>query len=379
MKIGINALYLLPGKVGGSETYIRNLVKCFAKSGDDNVFVVFINKESVGIFEDLSPMIEVVLCPLSASHRAFRILWEQFLLPVQVRRHNIDILFSAGMTSPFFCPVPSVLVLFDLQHVNQPQNFPVVHLWFLRTIIYLSAKTADGIVAISEKVKNDIVKFYKIIPDEIAVTYLAVDHEVFYPRVKNEVETIRTKYGLPEKFVLYAASSLPHKNHIRLFEALKIVKKEGCRMKLVLIGARDKGDDLIAAKIKEMDLEEDIVFTGWLPFEDIPLIYCASEVFVFPSLHEGFGIPVLEAMACGIPVVCSDIEPIMEVAGDAAFLVDPYNPADIARGIITVVRDKQACADLVVKGHKRAAEFTWENTAEKSLSFLSSFRKRKKG
>lgn len=377
MIIGINALFLLPCMVGGSETYIRNLVKCFAKTQGDNSFVVFINKESVGIFDALSPMIEVVCSPIHASNRPLRILWEQLVLPFQVWRYKIDILFSAGMTSPFFCPVSSVLVLFDLQHVNQPQNYPAVHLCFLRTIIYLSAKTADGIVTISEKVRKDIIKDYRIAPDEIAVTYLAVDHNAFFPRGRNETEAIRAKYELPERFVLYAASSLPHKNHTRLFEALKIVKTELGNIKLVLIGARDKGDDLILAKIKELDLEDDIVFTGWLPYEDMPLIYCASEVFVFPSLYEGFGIPVLEAMACGIPVVCSNIEPITKVVGNAAILVDPYSPVDIARGIISVSVDKKVCNDLVRKGFKRAAEFTWKDTAEKSLIFMNSLKQRK--
>ncbi|MFZ2197030.1 MAG: glycosyltransferase family 1 protein [Thermodesulfovibrionales bacterium] len=374
MKIGINALYLLPGKVGGSETYIRNLVKCFAKSRDDNVFVVFINKESVGIFEELSPHIEVVLCPFSASHRAVRILWEQFLLPFQVWQHKIEILFSAGMTSPFLCSVTTVLVIHDLQHVNQPENYSSVYLCFLRMIVYLSAKTADKVVTISEKVKADIIKFYKIAAENIYITYNAVDHNAFSPRDSNEVETIRKKYRLPEKFVLYAASSLPHKNHIRLFEAMKIIRQEGRGMKLVLVGARFKWSDVIVAKIEEMGIKDDVIFIGWVPFEDLPLIYCASEIFVFPSLHEGFGIPVLEAMACGVPVVCSNIEPITEVAAGAAFLVDPLDPRAIARALCTVAQDRVIRENLITLGFCRAAEFSWEATARKTIDCLLSRR-----
>lgn len=374
MRIGINALYLLPGKVGGSETYIRNLMECFARVDRSNTYVVFINKESVGIFERLSPGVEVVLCPIQASQRTVRVLWEQLILPFQLLRHKIDVLLSAGMTSPFFCPAISVLVIFDLQHINQPQNYSRLYLLFLKTIIYLSAKTADRVVTISRKVREDIVKFYGIPPDAITVTYLGVDHTVFYPREKGAVASARTKYKLPDRFMLYAASSLPHKNHARLLEAFKLLKKNCGDMKLVLVGARHKGRAVIVEKIEELEIKDDVVFMGWVPFEDLPLIYCASEIFVFPSLHEGFGMPVLEAMACGIPVVCSNIEPITEVAGGAALLVDPLDPGAIARGVYAVTQDRVIRENLITLGFCRAAGFTWENTVRKTIDCLLSQR-----
>lgn len=374
MKIGINALYLLPGKVGGTEIYIRNLVKWLLKIDKDNTYVIFINKESRGIFDEFGSGIEVVLCPIQASSRPVRILWEQFMLPFQIWHYKINILLSAGMTSPFFCPSTSVLVIHDLQHINQPRNFSWFYLFFLKNIIYLSTKTADGIVVISEKVKQDLIKFYKIPPENIAVVHHAADHNMFFVRDKDEVVSVRVKYNLPERFVLYIASSLPHKNHERLLQAFRIVKERVPGIKLVLIGARDKGYDVISKRIKEIGLEDDIIFLGWLPFKDIPMIYCASDVFVFPSVHEGFGLPILEAMACGIPVVCSNIEPLTEVAGNAAFFVDPYSPSDIADGILSVIQDQQLQKNLIEKGFKKAGEFTWRNTALKTLSFLTSYK-----
>jgi glycosyltransferase involved in cell wall biosynthesis len=371
MRIGINALYLLPGKVGGTEVYIRNLVKHLAGTGGNNIFVIFINKESEGVF-DPGPNIEIVPCPLKASNRPLRIFWEQVVLPFRVFHHKIDILFSAGMTSPLVCPVPSVLVIFDLLHVLQPQNFPRWYLLFLKTIIYLSAKSSDGIVTISKKVRSDIVRYYGVAPREIAVTYMAVDHNAFFPREVKEVEAVRVKYGLPKRFILYAAASLTHKNHARLFEALRILRERGERIKLVLIGARDKGYDAVAGKIEKLGLQSEVVFTGWLPFEDIAPIYCASDALVFPSLNEGFGMPIIEAMACGVPVACSNIEPLPEVAGDAAHFFDPYDPVSIAEGIGKVVSDRDLRRDLIEKGFRRAAEFTWENTALMTLEFITS-------
>lgn len=378
MRIGINALYLLPGKVGGTEIFIRNLVRNLSEVDRTNEYFIFINRESIGVFEGIAPNLNVVLCPIKATSRPVRVLWEQLILPFQLRRYRIDVLYSAGMTAPFVCPAASIVVIYDLQHVNQPQNFPWPYLQFLKSIIYLSAKTSDTVVAISEHVKNDIVRHYKIPPDKVFVTYMAADLESFYPRKKEDVEAVRKKYKLPERFVLYIASSLPHKNYKRLFEAFKKVSRREKGIKLVLIGSRDYGQEVIVQAIKELGMERSVVFLGWLPFEDIPPIYCASDVFVFPSLHEGFGIPVIEAMACGVPVVCSDIEPLDEVAGGAAHLVDPESVDSIVGGILTVINDPEHRSLLISAGLERAKDFSWKKTAEETLRIINAFTPRRR-
>jgi len=377
VRIGINALYLLPGKVGGSEIYIRSLVRGLLEVDRDNTYVIFINKESKGIFQETAPNVKVVLCPIQATNRPIRILWEQLILPFQVRRHKIDVLLSAGMTSPFFCPVPSVLVIYDLQHVNQPQNFSCLYLFFLKTIIYLSAKTSDGIITISEHVKKDIIKYYKIGAEKLTVAHLAVNHDLFFPMSSDNLSSIRTKYDLPESYFLYAAALLPHKNHARLLQAFKEIIAEIPGTKLVLTGAWDKGQDTIASLISASGLQKDVIMLGWIPFEDIPSLYRGAEMFIYPSLHEGFGLPILEAMASGVPVVCSRIEPLVEIAGEAALLVDPYDQSDIARGILSVFRDNILRLKLIEAGILRAKTFTWERTASKTLAFLSTNMPRK--
>jgi glycosyltransferase involved in cell wall biosynthesis len=374
LRIGINALFLLPGKVGGSEIYLRNLVKWLLDIDKDNIYIIFINRESRGLFDSAGSRIDVVLCPINAENRPLRIIYEQLILPFQIRRYKIDILLSAGMTSPFFCPAASVLVIHDLHHLNLPENFPLFKLIFLRSIIFLSAKTADGIIAISEKVKNDLMKLYHITSERIKVIYHAADLNTFSPGEKNEVAKIRTKYNLPGRFILCIASSLPHKNHKRLIQAFRKVKSIIPGMKLVLAGTTHEGFEKIIQKIKEMQLEDDIFSVGWIPFEDIPLLYSASELLVFPSLHEGFGLPLLEAMACGLPVVCSKIEPLTEIAGDAAFFVNPYNCDDIADGIVSVLQNEELQKNLIDRGFRKAQEFTWVNTAQKTISFLSSYK-----
>jgi glycosyltransferase involved in cell wall biosynthesis len=357
--IGINALYLLPGKVGGSETYLRNLIKGLAAIDRENEYVIFINRETQGKIDAPAPSFRIVVCPFRASNRPLRILWEQCVLPWYVKRHKIDILLSAGMTAPILCPAVSVLMLFDLQHINQPGNFPWYFLPFLRSIIYGSAKSADGVLTLSHQVKRDIIRSYHLPSDLIEVTHLAVDHTAFSPEGSPDAAAVKARYGLSDRFILYAASSLPHKNHERLFQAFQQVRNRVPGLKLVLIGARDKGEAVLLQKIRDRELETDILLLGWLPFED-----------VFPTLHEGFGLPVIEAMACGIPVVCSKIEPLLEIAGDAAFFVDPYSPERIAEGIIAAVSYGEARKQLITKGLARSREFTWEATAKKTLLFL---------
>ena len=371
MRIGINALYLLPGKVGGSEIYIRNLVQSLLVIDRDNTYCIFINRESKGIFPGSEPRLKIIHCPIEATNRPLRILWEQFVLPFQIRRHTIDVLLSAGMTTPFFCPVPSVLVIYDLQHVNQPQNFSRPYLFFLKTIIYLSAKTSDGIITISEKVKKEIIKYYAIGAQQIAVTHLAVNHELFRPASNADLASIRTKYNLPERYILYAAALLQHKNHERLLKAFSEIKEEMPGRKLAFTGAWDTGHFELARIISALGLDKDVIMLGWLPFEDIPAVYRGAELFVYPTLHEGFGLPILEAMASGVPVVCSRIEPLIEIAGNAALLVDPYDPSDIARGISSVLRDRLLRRKLIEAGIERAKIFSWERTASMTLAFLS--------
>ncbi|MCC6501836.1 MAG: glycosyltransferase family 4 protein [Deltaproteobacteria bacterium] len=371
MRIGVNALYLLPGKVGGSEIYVRNLVRWLPRAEGGNEFVVYVNRESEGVFEEIPGSVKVVRCSVSATNRPARILYEQFVLPLLAASHRLDALLSAGMTGPFVSSVPSFTMIYDLQHVNQPQNFDRRYLLFLKSIIYMSAKRAAAVLTLSEKSKRDIVKHYAISAEKVHVTYLASDKASFRRRVDEEVAAVRKKYSLPSSFVLYIASSLPHKNYERLLEAFKIVKASHKDLKLVLIGARSSGFDIIKKKIEELGLIDEVVFLGWLPFEDIPAIYSAADLFVFPSLHEGFGIPVLEAMACGVPVVCSGIEPLDEVAGDAARLVDPLSVESLAEGMSEVLGDRALRDALVKKGLERASSFSWEKTAKDTLRAIS--------
>ena len=375
MRIAINTLYLLPGRVGGTEIYIRNLLQALLSMDKENEYIIFINRESVGLFDDIAnPRTRIISRPVQATYRSLRVLWEQLILPFQIRHHGIDLLLSAGNTTPFFCRSVNMVIIHDLQHINQPWNFP----WYWRIplgiITRLSALSADCIITVSDSVRKDLEKYYRLSSDRIYVFYNGIDETLFYPRRKEEILEVKRRYNLPDRFIFYPAASLPHKNHSRLLEAFKQVKAQTGDLKLILTGARDYGYETIEAKIRELGLNEDVISLGWLPYRDVALIYCATQALVFPSLHEGFGMPVIEAMASGVPVVCSNIPPLREIAGDAALLVDPYNTSEIVKALLSVLDDSSLRDSLIRKGLERAKLFSWKNTARGILKLFDSFK-----
>lgn len=374
MRIGVNTLYLLPGRVGGSETYIANIIKWLVSLDKDNEYIVFINNECKGYFENISPNIKTVQCNVNASSRVKRVIWEQILLPFQIKKQKIDLLFSGGFTAPFLSPVKSVLMIFDMQHINQPENFSPVFLFFLKTIIFVSVKSSDHILTLSNNSKEDIVKHYELLPDCVTPTYLASDRDVFYKRGDDEVVMVLKKYGIKKPYIHYAAAILPHKNHISLLNAFKNIKEKFPDLKLVLTGARDYSDNNITKHIASLGLDSDVVLLGWLSFDEVASIYSGAELFVFPSTHEGFGMPVLEAMCTDTPVISSNIEPLKEIVGDGALLFDPHNEDSIKEAMLSVLENNELRKTLVTKGALRAKHFTWEHAAEKTIEIFNTFK-----
>jgi len=215
MRIGINALFLLPGEVGGSEVYLRNLLQQFESLGRGSACTIFVNREANGYFDDIVPSATLAHCPVNARNRMLRVLWEQLVLPVQVRKRRLDVLLSAGMSAPFVLPLASVLTIHDLQHVNQPQHFSKFYRMCLGAIVYWSARTADRIIAVSNTVKHDLVRRYRIADSKVFVIQHGLAADV-HQGVKGDKDGPARRNALPERYVVYPASLHPHKNHHRL-------------------------------------------------------------------------------------------------------------------------------------------------------------------
>jgi alpha-1,3-rhamnosyl/mannosyltransferase len=266
---------------------------------------------------------------------------------------------------PYAPGVPSVVTCYDLIPLIYPQYFTALQRLIFRTAHFLALRTSRAILAISEATKNDLVRFFHTDPQRIVVTPLAADAH-FRPPSRAAIDRVRQQHALPDRYVLYFGSNKPHKNVPRLIEAFarSNIQSPTSKLYLVIAGHWDDRYPEVKLAVKQFDLTERIRFIGSVKDDDLPALYGGAEVFVFPSEYEGFGLPVLEAMACGTPVVCSNRSSLPEVAGDAALLCDPYDIKALARTIEQALTDGDLRATLQQRSLARAAQFSWEQTAQ---------------
>ena len=271
---------------------------------------------------------------------------------------------SASRGSVF---IETVVAIHDCIHLMFPQYLPNrLALGYAKASIAMAAKRATRVMTVSETSKRDIIELFGTAPEKIDVIYNSYD-ERFGDKPRDEdVSRVRERYQLEDDFILYAGNVKPHKNLERLIEAFHIVRKRGLdRVKLVMIGDDISKYASLRRAVHRHQLHKHVRFLGYLPEGTLAAMYRLAGVFVFPSLYEGFGLPPLEAMASGTPVVTSNVSSLPEVAGDAALLVDPYDPEAIADGIYRVLTDRALHADLRLKGLARAQHFSWETSVRR--------------
>jgi glycosyltransferase involved in cell wall biosynthesis len=356
IRIGVNALYLIPGGVGGTEIYLRELLAALAELDQVNEYLVFTNLETQS---DLVPKQANFQWKPQAVHARFRparILWEQIVLPFEAARYGLDVLFNPGFTAPIFLPCRQVTVFHDLQHKRHPEYFRWFDLPFWRFLLWAAAHRSHRLIAVSDATRSDLLRFYRIPKERVTVVHHGVEQTFS-----------RLDRSHTESYLLCVSTLHPHKNLPRLIRAYGR-KKRGFR--LILAGLRGFHAETIERQIEEMGLRDSVQITGWVPREELYSLYARARAFVYPSMFEGFGMPVLEAMAAGIPVACSDIPPLREVAGDAALYFDPLNEDAIASAIERVMTDASLRERLATAGRERARPFTWERCAEQTLKVL---------
>jgi glycosyltransferase involved in cell wall biosynthesis len=346
LRIGVNALYLIPGGVGGTEIYLRNLLAAFGEIDSVNQYVVFTNRETGS---DLLPDRPNFVCaqqPLRASFRAARIIWEQVVLPFAVKKHRLDLLFNPGFTAPIACDCPMVTVFHDLQHKRHPEYFRWFDLPFWQFFLWASARRSRGLIAVSAATRNDLQRYYGV---GAAVIQHGVEWQFFQIAKRRE----------PRDYILCVSTSHPHKNLERL---LRVSRQMQDLPGLVITGVRG-----FAAREVESLAGGCVRLTGWIPREQLYELFRGARGLIYPSTFEGFGMPVSEAMAAEVPVACSDIPPLREVAGSTVHYFDPSNDAAIRNALEKLVAGKiptEAAA-------RRAAQFTWRKTAQATLDYLS--------
>ena len=288
---------------------------------------------------------------------------EQVFLPFELRSLSPALLHFPYLVLPFAAPGPKVLTLHDLIPVRLPRYFSLRQRILYRMSLFLALHTARAVICVSEATRRDLISLFKLDTSKISVIHEGVA-ESFRPRGEDEIRSVRSAYGLPEEYLLYVGSNKPHKNLPLLMDACARLRGAP---PLVLAGVEDARYRQARDRAAALQLKGRIRFEGRIRESDLPALYSGARGFVFPSLYEGFGLPPLEAMACGAPVACSDIPSLRETVGDAALLFDPNDPASIAEAIERLLGDKDTRATLKARGFQRASELNWTLAAQKTL------------
>jgi glycosyltransferase involved in cell wall biosynthesis len=298
------------------------------------------------------------------THRPLvRILWEQLVQPIALHQAGIDLLHAMAFAGPMVTPCPFVVTIYDLSFLRHPEAFRPWNRRYLSTFTALSARRARRVIAISRSTQRDVVKMLGVPADRVDVAYPGVD-DIFHPLPAAEVTRFRQKRALPDRFILFLGTLEPRKNVHKLIRAYGLWRRvEPDIPRLVIAGGKGWYYDQIFAEVESLGLASEVVFPGYVVQEELPLWYNAADLFVYPSRFEGFGLPVLEAMACGTPVVTSNVASLPEVAGDAALLVSPDDETELVEAMRRALNDQALRQEMKIKSQAHAATFTWARTA----------------
>ena len=346
----------------GIGTYVRNLVRHLARIDTETTYLLFCNPADESTLRDLAGNF-VPVVDGSAHYR----LREHVSIPFKLRRLGAQLLHSPHYVRPLLCTIPSVVTVHDCIHLLFPQYLPNrMAFRYARYVMGSAVRHSAIVYTVSQASRADILRFYPWVdPDKVQVVPNAIDTELLEDPGREECERVRERYQIRGRFVLFAGNVKPHKNLERLIRAFARLKLQPGRsdLRLVLIGDDVSRYGSLRRTVEESGVRPDVRFFGFVPHRTLAALYRMASVFAFPSLYEGFGLPPLEAMACGTPVVTSRLSSLPEVVGDGALLVDPYSEEEIANGMARVLDDETLRRGLIERGKLRAASFSWERSA----------------
>ncbi|MBV8720202.1 MAG: glycosyltransferase family 4 protein [Chloroflexi bacterium] len=352
MHVAINALAIDPRRPGGDGTYVRELVRNLVGLNDDSRYTLFVAPWSVPLFPAENDRLKHVICPVPARSFTVRALWEQATLPRLVRRAGVDVFHAPVNVCPLGITAPTVLTLLEAEPFQPNSGIPLPLLAYWRIFRSASARKARRVVAISGSSAREIATYMRVSPTKIKTVHLGVDTVRFRPPPHNQPR---------DRYVLWVGRSYLRKNLLGLLEGYARLPNTLRRNHpLVLLGVAGWADAQEQRAIERLKLRGDVHMVGRAADDDLPGWYQRARAFVFPSLHEAFGLPVLEALACATPVLASDIPALREIADDAAAFVNPRSVDDIARGLQRVLGDPTTLNRTAARGPALAAQFSWE-------------------
>lgn len=357
--LGINA-HLLSGQAGyrraGIHHYIANLLTHLPQT-EGLRYVVFSRRRPEWGRADM----EVATTRWPTEKRWARILWEQVAWPRAAADRGLDLLHSMAFVTPIWRSRPTVVTVYDLSFIHFPERFPFLQRFYLTTQTRRSCRQARRVVTISESGKEDVHRFFGVEREQIDVVFPGVD-ATFHPRPTAEVAAFRRQHGLPERFVLHVGTLQPRKNIPALIEAMARLRRPD--LSLVLVGGKGWFYDEIFAQVERLGLEKQVRFAGYVPDEALPLWYNAASLLVFPSVYEGFGMPIIEAMACGTPVIAAATSAIPEAAGGAALLFSPQSVDALVSQMLAVLDNAEQAATMRQHGLEQASKFSWDRAGK---------------
>jgi glycosyltransferase involved in cell wall biosynthesis len=369
MLIGIDASRATVARRTGTENYSLHLIRELLAEGTEHRYRLYFNQAPPpGLFSGTADW-RVIPFPRLWTHA--RLSWEMM-------RHPPDLLFVPSHVLPLVRPVRSVVTVHDLGYHYYPEAHTLSQNLYLRWSTRYNARSAVRVLADSEATRRDLIDFYRIEEERVTVVYPGRDEALVPIGDPGLIASVCARHGVTTPYLLYVGTLHPRKNLVRLVQAFASLLRsedvgpsDSCSgLKLVLAGKKGWYYEEIFAQVRKLNLVDRVVFTGYVPDADLPSLLSGALAFVFPSLYEGFGLPVLEAMSCGVPVICSDSSSLPEVAGDAALLTDPLDSEAWVEALWRVVADRDLRCTLAGRGFEQVQRFSWRQTAKETLQVL---------
>ena len=373
MRIAVSAV--MDSAKSGAWHVLKNIILELKEIDKNNEYIIYTERMFDDDFGKMPDNWKIVRTSITASRPILNILWHIFVLPFYLVKEKVNVLWLPWTSAAFLLKTkPTVLSILDLTEYRLNNHYSKSRMIYRKAILPISSRLASRIIAISEFTKSDIVRFLRTDPEKVDVLYCAPSAQFKVLDESNCRGFLKDKFGISQPFILYVGQiHHPNKNLVGLLHAFSRIKPSLNKpYKLVFVGKEHLSSKIVYETVSELDLTQDVVFTGYVPTEDLPVFYNAAEIFVYPSLYEGFGIPVTEAMTCGCPVITSNRSSLPEVSGDAGRLVDPDDVDEIAETMLKVLMDSAQRKQMIEKGLEQVKRFSWKDSAEKTVEIFES-------
>lgn len=365
-RIGIDARLFGTAQAAGIGRHNEELIRQLVKYDTENQYHLFLSPAVIPGFPIYAPNLSQIGVPF--GHYTYS---EQIFFPSILKQANLDLIHYTNFNSPiFFTGVPSIVTIYDLTlwFFSGRQRRSWLERMLYRLVIKKTCHNAKHIIAITQKTKDDIIKFLKVDPEKITVIYPGVTKDYHPISDDSRINNLKRRFDITKPYLIYVGQWRDHKNVIRLIRAFGLLRRRyNFDYQLVLVGKIDNRYPQVPTTIKELGFKEDVILTGYVSDLDLPYLYSGAEFFVFPSLYEGFGIPPLEAMSCGLPVLSSNLSCMPEVLGEAVYYFDPLNIESMAKAMSEVAKSYTLKRELRLKGLKQAKRYSFDKTARKTI------------